>query len=257
MSGVAPRWRLAAASVAGTSHERRSVPCQDAFRAVTLPGSILIAAVSDGAGSAELAALGAALVVETTVDAVLRHKALLGPTLEDAGWDVLLRGALEEGRVRIEAEARERGVSLRSFSATALLLVAVPGVAAAIHIGDGAVVLGDGQGRVFGLTAPQNDDYLNVTTFLVSAGSVEEAHAVVWRGDLSHVALLSDGLQMIALTMPEGTPHAPFFAPLFRFMGEAADDAEAQAALEAFLASDRIKARTHDDLTLLVGALGR
>ena len=29
--------------------------------------------------------------------------------------------------------------------------------------------------------------------------------------------MFSDGLQRLALKLPEGTPHAPFFTPLFRF----------------------------------------
>ena len=60
---------------------------------------------------------------------------------------------------------------------------------------------------------------------------------------------------MLALKMPEATPHAPFFSPLFRFMAQVADEAAAKEQLEAFRCSERVRERTDDDLTLLLAAL--
>lgn len=48
------RWRVAAASVRGTTHEKTGQPCQDAHCWEQLPESVLVAAVADGAGSAAL-----------------------------------------------------------------------------------------------------------------------------------------------------------------------------------------------------------
>ena len=46
--------------------------------------------------------------------------------------------------------------------------------------------------------------------------------------------MLFDGLQILALQTPQGMAHAPFFAPLFKFIAEA---------------------QNLDDLTLLLAAL--
>ena len=70
-----------------------------------------------------------------------------------------------------------------------------------------------------------------------------------------HIAILSDGLQMLALKIPEYMPHAPFFSPLFRFVAEVTDETEAKEQLEAFLRSPRVRKRTDDDLTLLLATL--
>jgi len=59
-------------------------------------------------------------------------------------------------------------------------------------------------------------------------------------------------LQMLALKIPEGTPHGPFFAPLFRFSGTVKEDSDAKEQLESFLRSPRVSERTDDDLTLLL-----
>lgn len=67
-----------------------------------------------------------------------------------------------------------------------------------------------------------------------------------------HIAAFSDGLQMLALKMPAGLPHGPFFTPLFRFMTTVTDAAEAQAQVDAFLRSPRMREGTDDDLTLLL-----
>jgi hypothetical protein len=81
---------------------------------------------------------------------------------------------------------------------------------------------------------------------------MEKVQTSVWRGQAAHLALFSDGLQMLALKMPEGTPHAPFFGPLFRFAASAEEDGPAVGTMEAFLRSPRVTQRTDDDLTLVI-----
>jgi hypothetical protein len=99
-------------------------------------------------------------------------------------------------------------------------------------------------------------EYLNETTFLTSETALESPQVVVWRGAWKHAALLCDGLQLLALRLPEGTPHERFFQPLFRFLERASDRSEAQGELSAFLQSPRITARADDDLSLLLATHG-
>ena len=65
-----PSWRVAAASVVGTSHVKSGQPCQDAHEWRVLPSGFLIAAVADGAGSAALAEIGATLAARAAVQAL-------------------------------------------------------------------------------------------------------------------------------------------------------------------------------------------
>ena len=55
--------------------------------------------------------------------------------------------------------------------------------------------------------------------------------------------------------MPEGTPHTPFFDPLFRFVSSATDAGAADEELRSFLSSPRVTSQTTDDLTLVLFAL--
>jgi len=50
----------------------------------------------------------------------------------------------------------------------------------------------------------------------------------LWRGKAANIALLSDGLQLLALELNQGTPHVPFFSPLFNFMANVTNETEAK-----------------------------
>jgi hypothetical protein len=126
---------------------------------------------------------------------------------------------------------------------------------AAAQIGDGAVVVADAEGTILALLRPVSGEYLNETTFLVSSGALDQIQYAWREGGISRLALMTDGLQMLALKSSNGEPHAPFFAPLFAFIAAAVDESKGRASLESFLGSDRVQSRADDDLTLLLAAV--
>jgi hypothetical protein len=241
------RWQVAAASVRGSSHEKTGQPCQDAYCWQPLPGDILVMAVADGAGSAVLGDVGASIAVQTAIDTLcLQQNTPPGPA-SDAAWHGLLTAA-------IAAEAQARAVKTRDLATTLILVVTTPHLVAVLQVGDGAAVVGDGTGTLMALTTPQSGEYINETTFLTSPAALQTAQGGVWHGAPRHIAAFSDGLQMLALKMPAGSPHAPFFTPLFHFMATITEAAAAQDQLAAFLRSPRVRERTDDDVTLLLAA---
>lgn len=248
------RWCVVAASVTGSSHKKRLQPCQDAHGWEILPDGILVAAVADGAGSAALGELGAQIAATEAVDAIAKSLATLTP-IDDTEWELFFIDALKETQKLLATEAAIRDVSLRDLASTLILVVAQRDLVAAIQVGDGVVVVGDREGKAIALTTPQYGEYLNETTFLISESAIETAQFQIWQGTPAHIAMLSDGLQMLALKMPDGTPYQPFFAPLFQFMSAQMNPKEAKKQLEAFLRSPKVTERTDDDLTLLLATL--
>jgi hypothetical protein len=246
-------WRVVGASVRGTSHEKSGQPCQDAHLWRILPDNVLMLAVADGAGSASLAEIGAKVAVEAVVANLLAQQTIPLPQT-DAEWQFRLQGVLKAALAAIVQEASVRKTSTRELASTLIVAVATPQMIAATQVGDGAVVLGDSAGNIMALTKPQCGEYLNETTFLISPGALDKPQTHLWRGQVAQVALFSDGLEMLALKMPEGTAHPPFFAPLFRFASEVGQEREATEELTSFLCSPRIKGRADDDLTLVLGA---
>lgn len=174
------------------------------------------------------------------------------PNLCEAAWKGHLIAAVKAAREAVEAEAAARGKPARDLACTLLVAIVRPSLLAAAQVGDGAVVVGPAAGEILALTKPNFGEYLNETTF-ITAPEAPDPQLGFWRGNLAHWAMLTDGLQMLALKMPAATPHPPFFLPLFEFITSAPDRAQAEAALVQFLRSPRIRERTDDDLTLLLG----
>ncbi len=250
---AATGWRVAAASVQGAAHLRAGAPCQDAHRWCALPGGRLVAAVADGAGSAPLAETGARVAADAVVGRVRDALAADG----DAELAAVLEDAFGAALEAVRAEAAARGVDASDLATTLAAAVATPARVVAAQVGDGAVVVRARDGSLHAPTAAAapRGEYLNETVFLTSPGALQGLRAAAWEAAPSHLALLTDGLQLLALRMPGGTPHAPFFEPLFRFAAEAADPEHAAERLRAYLAGPRIAQRADDDLTLLLAAL--
>lgn len=254
-------WRVVAASVRGTSHERVGQLCQDAHQWEKLSEGVLVAAVADGAGSATLGKVGAIVASQTAVETITlnvgkhNHAPLLSLPEDEQGWHLLLTKALEAAKTAVEAEAIACKMTARDLATTLIVVVATPNLIAAAQVGDGVAVASDANGNFIALTAPQRGEYINETTFLVSPNALDTAQVNLWHGVTANIAVLSDGLQMLALEMNEGKPHVPFFSPLFHFMADVTDESEAKEQLVAFLRSPRIIDRTDDDLTLLLATL--
>jgi hypothetical protein len=247
-------WQVAAASVRGSSHEKTGQPCQDAHQWQLLPGDVLVGAVADGAGSAALGDVGASIAVQTAIDTLCRQQNTPQWPTSDEAWQACLTHALQAAQAAIEAEAHSRTVHMRDLATTLILVVATSHMVAVLQVGDGAAVVGDDTGTITALITPQSGEYINETTFLTSPDALRTAQVEVWHGVPRQIAAFSDGLQMLALKMPAGLPHAPFFTPLFHFMATTVDAMDAQDQLIAFLCSARVRARTDDDITLLLAA---
>ena len=245
------RWRVAGASVAGAGHVRDGLPCQDAHAWRRLAEGVLVAAVADGAGSAPCARDGAHAAVAAAVEHAAAVWAATRPQARH-DWGELVQGAFGVARQAVQRAARALGRPFPDLAATLLLAVGTPEQTAAGQVGDGAVVARFAGQGLTALTRPPRTEHLNETTFLTSDGSLSELQFALCDEPALGLALLSDGLQMLALKMPQGEPHAPFFAPLLRFTAGAAEPARADEQLQAFLQSPGVVQRTDDDVTLLL-----
>ncbi len=255
MSNCDSNWQIVSASVRGTSHEKYELPCQDAYCYKRLSDDILIVAVADGAGSAKLSEIGSRVAVETAVNTLAQTIIHPYSDAEEIDWTERLIDTLSAAKMAVEAEAAVQEVESRELATTLILVLAKSDLIAVAQVGDGAAVVEDQQGQIEAITLPEQGEYLNETKFLIGFDAVETAQINIWEGEPAHLAVFSDGLQMLALKMPEGTPHQPFFSPLFRFVSTVTDEQVAQEQLESFLRSPRVTERTDDDLTLILASL--
>lgn len=252
-----PDWQVVAASVCGTSHIKNKQLCQDAHHWQLLPGNVLVAAAADGAGSASLGKVGAMVAVETAIENLSLKEITRKSLADDEVVQLLLTDALLAAKKAVEDEAAACKQQPQDLATTLIIAIASPEMVAAVQVGDGTAVAKDRSGNLLALTLPDNGEYINETTFLTSPGALDTAQMRLWREAIVNVALLTDGLQMLALNMVVGEPHKPFFFPLFDFVKKAQDQAEAKEQLVKFLGSERITQRTDDDLTLIIGCFGQ
>jgi len=248
------RWHVVGASVRGGSHHKNGQPCQDAHSWRVLPNGGVVVAVADGAGSSTLSQIGSARAALSSVEWVYEMIGTNTPSTDDE-WRDLLKVAMQTAHESVLTAASMRKVTPRDLATTLIVTIAMPNIVVSAQVGDGAsVVMTDAQ-NLIAVTAPQRGEFANETTFFTSPNYLDIVQIGIWRGAVKGMAALSDGLQLLALRMPEASPHPAFFAPLFRVVADSEDLMETQEQLHNFLRSDRIQHRADDDLTLVLGIL--
>lgn len=243
--------------MAGTSHLRQSLPCQDncfVADATDVDGSNwLIAVVSDGAGSARHAEAGAELACEVGGRFIVN--VIMSANVEMA--DALAQGVLDAIRNAIGAEATRLSSGVRDFACTLVGAVVGPKQAMFFQVGDGAVVIRREE-KFECVFWPESGEYANMTYFVTDELAREHLHIHV--GDPpAEIALITDGLQRLALVFADQSVHVPFFAPMFQTLRDArAEDCDRLSeSLAVFLASENVNARTDDDKTLVLAVNAR
>jgi hypothetical protein len=254
-------WRFAYASVAGTGHVRRGQAVQDVSTCLLLPladgTEVLVAGVSDGAGSATRGADGASTACASFVEAVAGDLAQDGPSAVEceAQWARFVADWLSGFQGQIQARAESEGQRPRDYACTFLGAVVTPERAALLQIGDGAIVLDAEDPAVYdAFVWPQRGEYANETFFATDPAAFERVASDVVSRRIEEIALLTDGLQSLVLDQQQQRPHAPFFRSMFRVIrgAPAGHAAELSGALAIFLASPSVHARTDDDVTLVL-----
>ncbi len=259
-------WRVLGASVAGTSHQKSGRGCDDAIAYQQLKNETLLMAVADGAGSAIQSAAGATSAVKIALNAAETVLSQQAEPINEQQWEELLSAVLQTVRTTLEKLAsgyiasddtmtggaveevlQFAALPLREFATTLLFAIVTPQEVAVVQIGDGVVVVQHADGVLEALTTPDHGEYINETSFITDHNYHKRIQFKVLQVEIQAIALLTDGLQMLAIDLATNKPHKPFFGPLFKYSSK--EDAT-EAELMAFLESERVCAYTDDDKTL-------
>ena len=157
--------------------------------------------------------------------------------------------------------ADRRGHPAMDFASTLLVACLTANGGAVGQIGDGAVVVDDGDGTWAPVHWPDHGEFANTTRFLMEPDISDALRIARLDRPARRLAMFSDGLERLLLDFRTRTAHGPFFETIFtRLEGRArhghAD--EISGELEDLLCSDRVNARTNDDKALICATcLGR
>ena len=246
-------WRYVAASVRGTSHDEQDIPCQDASLVLPLPNDSLLIVASDGAGSAKYSHQGSHLACDIIAEAATEHIASGGTvvSLTQSEVDAWIDKAVHA----LHVQAAAIGEPVRELACTLLVALLSDDGNAYFQLGDGAIVAGDG-GSYAPVTWPSGGEYANTTFFLSDDRALEQFQFIFAAPPTTDVALLTDGLQMLALQFDTRSAYAPFFRSVFAplHQPQAPSEAWLQQALGEYLNSPAINRRTDDDKTLVLAS---
>jgi len=162
-------------------------------------------------------------------------------------------------RDRISATAQRHNITARDFATTVVMIVTDGKDSLVLHIGDGAIV---GRDRAScGWTAlswPENGEYASTTYFLTDEAG-PRARIGRFQHDVDRIAVFTDGIERLALDLAAAVPHEPFFRNISEPVAQSKTkwlDYGLSRKLGDYLCSDAINARTDDDKTLILAALG-
>lgn len=249
------------AAVAG-SRKAADASCEDhcVVKVLSVGGEeVLLAVLADGAGSAQHGGRGAHLACHT-LQAEIETRVLhpRRPALRETPAPLLSKHAINRAFCRVadalRTEATRMGVPPRELATTLLLAVLGPAGSAFGQVGDGVMVVRDKDAykHVFW---PARGEYANTTDFATDQPLALHCSLA---GVIDEVALMSDGLQVLALDYAARAPHPPFFAGLFSEMHRAhTPHRDLAEPLQRFLGSAAVQQRTDDDVSLVLAIRDR
>jgi Protein phosphatase 2C len=256
-SSLTMNWVIVSSTVIGSRHEADETPCQDCHICQAIEteyGEFLIAAASDGAGSAPQSHLGATLACSGFVE-VTRSAVTLG------GMASLTTDFLAEWIVshqeKVSRLAAAEDLKPRDYAHTFLGAVIGEGKACYVQIGDGAIVIPTASVSFETVFWPQRGEYANETYFLTDTQATKRILFEVHDSAPDALAIFTDGLQHMVLDYRQQIPHGPFFDSYLSWVrgGDFGQDFRKSAQLSEFLASPEVNQKTDDDKTLILAAL--
>lgn len=250
-------WRVAFASVIGTSHVSSGLPCQD-FAVVrfvsSADGKALVAVASDGAGSAVAAEVGAQLASEAIAEAAVKFL-VSGSRVSDLSREAVA-GWIEDVLRTLEERAEADGNRLIDYACTLVVAIVGENASAFFQIGDGAIVVSDGDSESWSyIFWPQHGEFANTTNFVTSPDVLEVFEFEVSPRPLNEFAVFTDGLEHMVLLHSPRSVHQPFFDTMLKPV-RASDangtDGALCESLGAYLNQPVVCERTDDDKTLIL-----
>jgi len=250
-------WRYVQACSRGTSHFINNSPCQDRALSKVITDvdgqEVFLGTVADGAGSAcfsELGAEKATSLIMKNFEEFFKNGGVLTEILQNTVEQWINQISDQIGEL-----ASSEGVSIRQYACTLLAVAVTPREGLFLQIGDGAIVIGS-HGNYFPIFWPMNGEYANSTYFITDASSIRQLQfKMIDNQNIEDVALMSDGLQGLALQFATRTAHTPFFKPMFTRLTDECNPGLSEilsSSLQQFLDGELVCNRTDDDKTLIL-----
>ena len=243
------QWKAISKSEIGISHQKRKQPCQD-YGNYLIEGGFLIGAVADGAGSAKYADIGAKETVTFMINYFQKmisksKKIFNNNNLSTLAIDISLLPqtkvksifitAIKRLQIKLQKIAEANNCSLKDLACTLILFIADQKGIYAMQIGDGFLVIHSPKKDYQLVFLPKKGEYQNETVFVTCDDAIASMQTTIIEGNYSFICASTDGLESVALKLPNYTPFAPFFQPLQEYIFQTQDPEKEETYLINFL----------------------
>jgi hypothetical protein len=247
-------WTWFGAKSIGTSHLKEGTHCDDFGSCIQVGGEfgkVLVIAVSDGAGSARHAAIGARITSCIFAKNAARF-AKSNPNLRDLSTDIV-KEWIDEIRDGIASSALRHEATQRDFAATLVGCLIGDDFAVFCHVGDGAAVYRTEDNDWIVASWPAQGEYAS-TTYFVTDSPEARSRIVVVDQKISEVAVFTDGIEQLVLNFSTRSAFTPFFDQMFNPVTGAIGgrDRKLSRNLANFLNGPSVCDKTDDDKTLIL-----
>lgn len=250
-------WKFVNATAIGTSHIKHGFPCQDFSLVVGCQDKLgdqnVIAIVSDGAGSCPNSQLGSRL--NCYIAAYLIKRWLKKGNLVSNLDLITIHSWINKIKKLLNQKALKLGLSSqKDLASTFLLAIVSKKTNVFVQIGDGVIVTSNQPKNYKQIFWPDNGEYANSTYFITDELAHHQVQIAFVNRPAKKIALLSDGLQNIALDYVRKEPFSPFFEPIFKFFltNDKFNQREKNIHLCNFLNSQKVNERTDDDKSVIL-----
>lgn len=242
--------KVIATKITGGLHSAKKTPCQD-FYHYACSGDKLVAVVSDGAGSAKYGKIGAKVVCETLVEA------LINTPLKDT--QSVVRKGIETARERLIVHRLNKSKSeheILNFSATVVGVIYHKDEGVFFHIGDGAgiALYRSEEERDYTISRPANGHF-SCETYFYTMGNWKECLRFTKIGKAEALFLMTDGVTDFALSKEGKGLKDGFIEPINRYLKSEPDKLKALRALNNTLDTKQARKLNSDDKTFLWAGL--
>ncbi len=242
-------WKILAAKATGASHKKLGLGCQDFYRYEQINQKYFIAALADGAGSATEGELGANKAVNHTIENI-KSSILQG----NSDLLEITKTAITKAREEIIKTAKKQSTPLKDYATTLLAVLIDDNYGVAAQIGDGVIVVKDDENSWSWVFWPQHGEYVNNTHFLTDEDALNLIQIDKF-DRTNEIAMITDGLERLALNMSNKRAHNPFFEgftmPLKK-PHEAGEINKLNNQLQRYLDSEIIQNKTDDDVSIVL-----
>lgn len=215
--------------------------------------AVLSIVIADGAGSALYGKEGAQTTCRSIRRAIWRCLQNCSGELK-ALTNNDVQFWIEEAHHRLNNAASLTQSQVREFACTVCGAVVGLNQAWYFQIGDGAIIIKTENNPYDIVFWPDNGEYANTTFFITDSEFLQHTHISPSPVVPERLALLTDGLQRLAIHTALRAAHSPFFDPMFAQLSheQPGHSKRLEIGLRRFLNSTPVNERTDDDKTLVL-----